>query len=119
MPNELLPLAANVYEILLSLSRGRQHGYAIISEIRERTGGDVVIGTSTLYATIQRMLRQGMLQDAGEVPSDSGAPRRTYAITALGQQLVRLETDRLRRATAAAARILDEAPSPAGAPAQD
>ena len=38
-PEELLPLTPAVFHILLALADGEKHGYAIMQEIGERTGG--------------------------------------------------------------------------------
>lgn len=114
MSSNHLPLAPHVFEILLSLSTGARHGYGIISDVRERTGGDVVIGTSSLYASIRRMLKTGLIEDDGDQRTDDsgGPPRRYYRITDLGADVVRQEAERLHRAAAAASSILE---SPASA----
>lgn len=107
-------LQPNVFEILLSLSQAPQHGFGLITDIRERTGGDVVIGTSTLYATLQRMRREGLIEDAGEQPSPEGPPRRTFRISDAGQAALVAETSRLQRTAAAAAAILQASPARPG-----
>jgi DNA-binding PadR family transcriptional regulator len=100
-----------VFEILLSLSIRPRHGYGIISDVIERTQGVVTIGTSTLYATIRRMLKAGLIEDHGDQHDESsdGPPRRYYAITGLGREVARLETERLRRTGAAAEALLEDA----------
>ena len=37
---ESRPLSPQVFQILLSLADRERHGYAIIQEIRDRTGGE-------------------------------------------------------------------------------
>lgn len=110
-----LPVAPHVLEILLSLSREPMHGYGLIQDIRDRTGGDVDLGTSTLYATIRRMERDGLITDE-ERPSGSsvGPPRRTYRITTLGIAVARAEADRLRRVSESAAALLGDPVTRAG-----
>ena len=110
-PRAHIPLLPHVFEILLSLSIRPRHGYGIISDVSERTQGVVTIGTSTLYATIRRMLKAGLIEDHGDQPDESsdGPPRRYYAITGLGREVARLETERLRRAGAAAEALLEDA----------
>lgn len=112
-PRGQLPLSPHVFEILLSLSRRPRHGYGIISEIRERSGGDVDIATSTLYASIRRMVRAGLIEDHGEHPRDPsvGPPRRYYRITRVGRQVLHLEADRVRRVARACDALLGD-PSP-------
>ncbi len=105
------PLAPHVFEILLSLINGPRHGYGIISDVRDRTEGDVLIGTSSLYAAIRRLLQQKMVEDVCEEPANasSGPPRRYYQITERGSEAVRAEADRVRRAATAAERMLANA----------
>jgi len=110
-PDELqrhLPLSPHVFEILLSLSGEPRHGYGIISDVRERTGNTVNIGTSTLYASIRRLLELGFVRDEGDLPSpDSDGPRRRYySITDTGREVAELEADRVRRSARAARGLL-------------
>jgi DNA-binding PadR family transcriptional regulator len=108
-PDDHLPLAPHVFEILLALSQGPRHGYGIIAEVRERTGGAVLIGTSSLYAAIRRMLADGLVAGGGKQPDEAsgGPPRRYYRITTLGIEVARLEAERLRKAAKAAEKLLD------------
>ena len=108
-----LPVAPHIFEILLAVSQGPRHGYGIIADVGERTGGDVVIGTSSLYAAIRQMLRDGLIDEAApeEAEQSSGPPRRYYAITKLGSEVAKLEAQRLRRAAAAADALLGSAPT--------
>lgn len=103
-----LPVAPHIFEILLALSQGPRHGYRIIAEVSERTGGDIVIGTSSLYAAIRQMLRDRLIGEADpqEIEPSSGPPRRYYAITDLGCEVAKLETQRLRGVVAAADALL-------------
>lgn len=66
------------FEALLAIYSQPMHGYGIISSVREPTNGDVVIGTSSLYAIIRRLLRDGLIEDAGDLPAaeSKGPPRR-------------------------------------------
>lgn len=102
------------FEVLTSLSRTPLHGYGLISDIRERTGGEVVIGTSSLYAIIRRLLRDGLIENAGDMPSrqvagdSKGPPRRYYRITDAGSEAVRAEARRIRRSLEAAEAVLQD-----------
>ena len=94
---EHLPLSPPVFHILLALADRERHGYAIIKEIEDRTGGAVVPSTGTLYAAVKRMLRDGLVERAeGRIdPELDDARRRYYRLTPLGKQVVRAETERL------------------------
>ena len=49
-PHDFIPLTPPVFHILLAISDGARHGYAIIKEVDVRSGGDVMLSTGTLYA---------------------------------------------------------------------
>lgn len=105
-----LPLSVPVYQILVALARGPAHGYALIEDIRERTGGEVDLTPSTLYGALHRMLDQGWIVEEAEEASDAGGPRRrVYGITEAGRDVARAEARRLHRAAAHAVdvRLLD------------
>ena len=98
-PDGFLPLAAHSFQILLSLLERELHGYSIIKDVEERTGGEVRLGTSTAYAAIKRMVEDGLLEEA-EPPGEesSGGPRRRYyRITDLGRKVARAEGLRITR----------------------
>ena len=94
-----LPLPPHVFEILLALSDGPTHGYAIIKEIEAQSRGAVNLSTSSLYATLKKMETAGFVEDDGRrarTPS-GGPPRKYFRISAFGRQVARLEAIRLRR----------------------
>lgn len=98
-PDGFLPLAPHSFQILLSLLERELHGYSIIKDVEERTGGEMCLGTSTAYAAIKRMVEDGLLERA-EPPADErsgGPPRRYYRITDLGRQVARAEGLRITR----------------------
>ena len=81
MSDKAVPLTTPVFQILLSLvDSGDLHGYAIIQDVAERTGGEVRLTASTLYAAIKRMLDAGLIHEVEAPPESGGAPRRCYRI---------------------------------------
>jgi DNA-binding PadR family transcriptional regulator len=93
-----LPLAPHAFEVLLSLARGPQHGYAIVQDIAERSGGALQLATSTLYSTLARLEDAGLLRESSQAPEPSaGPPRKYYEMTRLGRAVARLEAVRLQR----------------------
>ena len=98
-PERHLPLTVPVLQILLSLSDRDLHGYAIIQDIRERTGREVELTASTLYAAIKRLLDARLIEelDTRPGPEDDDPRRRYYRITPLGLDVARLEIARLER----------------------
>ncbi len=98
-PKKHLPLQTHNFQILLSLLKREMHGYSIIKDIGERTGGEMALGTSTLYAAIKRMVKEGLLEKTDR-PADnesSDARRRYYRTTDFGQAVAREEALRIRR----------------------
>lgn len=93
----LLPLQAATFHILLALADADRHGYAIIQEVAERTGGQLRLSAGTLYRSIQRMLEQGLIVEPRERPSaeEDDERRRYYRITPLGTAVAKAETRRL------------------------
>jgi DNA-binding PadR family transcriptional regulator len=98
-PKDHIPLAPHDFEILLTLLDTGMHGYSIIQEIERRTDGEIEIGTSTLYAAIQRLVKAGILEETdrpSEMATDHSG-RRYYRATVFGRGVARLEAERIRR----------------------
>lgn len=96
-PAELLPLSTPVLHILLALGHRSLHGYGIMQAIEEKTDGSATILPGTLYTTLNRMLADGLIEEA---PMPEGAPdddrrRRYYRITRLGEEVVAAEAQRM------------------------
>ena len=53
------PLKPAVFQVLLSLAEGDKHGYAVLKDVEEQSGGDVRMSTGTLYAVFKRLLAEG------------------------------------------------------------
>jgi DNA-binding PadR family transcriptional regulator len=96
-PEDLLPLTPAVFHILLALSEGERHGYAIMQEVKQRSDGKVQMGPGTLYGSIKRMLKDGLIEEAGERsdPSLDNERRRYYRLTGFGLRVARAEAERL------------------------
>ncbi len=103
-PDEFLPLTPAVLHILLALSAGEKHGYAMMREVDELSGGTVRLGPGTLYRSIKRMLDDGLIEEAGERqdPALDDERRRYYRLSPFGAQTLALETARLERLLAVA-----------------
>ena len=92
------PLSLPVIHILLALSDGARHGYAIKQDVEERTNGAIRLGPSTLYEAIQRLQDSGLIEEQQprrEPPNGQAAQRRTYALTPRGWDALRDEVRRL------------------------
>lgn len=95
---ELLPLSLPVFHMLLSLTEGERHGYALKREILQRTEKRINLGSGALYGAINKMLEKGLIVESGERPDPhlDDERRRYYRITPLGHRVVHAEAARLR-----------------------
>ena len=106
--HRLLPLSPAVLHILLALSSEDRHGYGIMQDVAQQTGGALELGPGTLYGCLKRMLAAGLIEESGERPDPALGPgsgeerRRYYRITSLGGRTVRAETQRIAGALQAA-----------------
>lgn len=98
-PEALLPLTPTVFHILLALADGQKHGYAIMREVEARTGGAMRMGPGTLYGSIQRMLKDGLIVESQEraTPASGEERRRYYRLTEYGQRVLQAEARRLEQ----------------------
>jgi|SRR5712692_6018215 len=96
---DMLPLTPAVLHILLALVDGERHGYGIMQEVTKRAGGQVKMGSGTLYGSIKRMLADGLIEEAGERPDPAldDERRRYYRLTSLGLRVMRAELLRLQQ----------------------
>ena len=93
--DRFLPLGPTVFNVLLALADGEKHGYAIMREIRTRTGD--ALGTSTLYGIIKRLVEDELIEESAERPDPAldDERRRYYQLTELGRAVAVAESRRL------------------------
>ena len=70
--------------ILAVLSTRPLHGYAVIEEIRGRSGGELDLPEGTVYPALHRLERSGLLRSGWTTAA--GRRRRTYRLTANGRR---------------------------------
>jgi DNA-binding PadR family transcriptional regulator len=92
-----LPLKTNWFHILLSLSGQEQHGYGIMNEVLERSGGKIRLWPATLYGTLKRLIEADLIEESDERPAAEldDARRRYYRLTKLGKRVLNAESERL------------------------
>lgn len=115
MTEDFLPLTEATFYILLSLSSGRKHGYAILKDISTLSGSALQVSTSTLYGALGRMQDQGLIVRVESEPDKAGGPglpRKAYELTQLGRRILEAELARLRRQVQAARHFLGQEPQP-------
>jgi DNA-binding PadR family transcriptional regulator len=96
-PQTYLPLSPAVFNILLALADGDKHGYGIMLEVEANTGGQVNMGPGTLYGSIKRMLKTGLICESDERPDPDldDQRRRYYRLTELGRKVLQAESRRM------------------------
>src|ERR1700722_7866953 len=92
-------LTPAVFSILLSLAGGDRHGYAMMKDARSPEGGGIAMGPGTLYGTIERLMRDGLVI---ETDTSDNERRRYYRLTDSGRLALETELGRMDSAVAAA-----------------
>jgi DNA-binding PadR family transcriptional regulator len=93
------------YLILTALAAGSQHGYGIISDVAEISGGRVRLRAGTLYTALDRLRADGLIGVDREEIVDNRL-RRYYRLTPEGARRLAAEAARLHaNATAAMGRL--------------
>ena len=94
---ELLPLKPAHYLILLALTGGDRHGYAVKKEVIRRTDGKVKLGAGSLYRSISQLVDLDLIEVSGWRPDPSvdDERRQYYRLTELGRAAALAETERL------------------------
>lgn len=95
---QLETLTEQMYYLLLALRAARtaRHGYAIMQDVRELTGGRVQIGAGTLYTLLSRFEEEGYIR----LVQEGDSARKEYVLTEEGVALFEKERARLRRVLA-------------------
>lgn len=88
------PLTPAVFHVLLALSAGPRHGYAVMRAVEEDSG--IAMGPGTVYGSIQRLEESGLVREtAVDEPGDGR--RRFFELTPDGRAALRAEAERLAR----------------------
>ncbi len=97
-PSSFLPLPQAQFYVLVALTAGEMHGYAIMQAVEDSSDGIVRMGPATLYGTLKRLVDFGLAEelDGSQSPEDDQR-RRYYRLTGLGKQVCSAESTRLSR----------------------
>jgi DNA-binding PadR family transcriptional regulator len=96
--SEALPLTEPTLLILLSLSPGPKHGYAILKEVETLSEGRVRLSTGTLYGALKRLLDAGWIVRVDDPePNSTDRERKAYILTDRGRNILQAEVERLRK----------------------
>ena len=86
-----VPMTETGFYILFCL-REEMHGYSIGQRVRDMTEGAVTISAGTMYGTLSKMEKDGLIRFTREEEK-----RKLYRITALGEEILSLEIERIKR----------------------
>ena len=100
-----LPLREPTFLILTALAAGPQHGYGIMTDVAQISGGRVRLRAGTLYAALNRLAGDRLVEFDHEEIVDTRL-RRYYRLTPVGAQRLQDEVDRMRSAATVAAHRL-------------
>ena len=90
------PLSESYYYILLCLSKGPNHGYGIMQMTEKLSGGEVTIGSGTMYGATSNMMTKGWIKEI--ISNEPGLERkRLYNLTESGREALCAEINRLKR----------------------
>jgi DNA-binding PadR family transcriptional regulator len=87
------------FEVLLALSDGDRHGWALVRQLQRRDGGQRIL-PANFYRTLRAMVAEGLIEEtrpprtAQQEPGDPER-RRYFRVTAAGRQAARAEARRL------------------------
>ncbi|MGI5928630.1 PadR family transcriptional regulator [Pseudoflavonifractor sp.] len=84
------PMTEAMYYLLLALLRPA-HGYRLMQQVSEASGGRIAMGAGTMYGLLSKMEKEGLI--ALEKQDER---RKTYALTDTGREALRAEYQRLR-----------------------
>ena len=92
--------------ILAVLETGPRHGYGVIEQLRERSGGTLDYPEGSIYPALHRLERDGLV--TSKWGTETGRRRRVYRITRAGRSELRSERKQWRLLAKAIARVLEE-----------
>jgi DNA-binding PadR family transcriptional regulator len=95
------PLSEPVVLILTSLASEPKHGYALLKDVEQLSGGRVRLSTGTLYGAIRRLLEDGWIERFEQ--ADTSRDKQAYRVTTKGRAQLHSEIARLRHLVQAAA----------------
>jgi DNA-binding PadR family transcriptional regulator len=95
MPVRAEELKGHLDALILAVVVGEPlHGYAVIEELKRRSGGSLALPEGTVYPALHRLERGGLL--ASEWSAAGGRRRRVYKLTAKGRRELGVRRDSWR-----------------------
>jgi transcriptional regulator len=107
VPPDLLPGTLDML-VLRILARETMHGYGIAQRLRELSDDVLVVGESSLYPALQRLLLNDYVR-AEWAPSENNRRARYYTLTAAGRKHLQAEKSEFNRLIGAIQHVLENA----------
>ncbi len=89
LQKKYLPMTETAYYVLISLNKPN-HGYGIMQHTEELTNGRIKIGAGTMYGSLSRMEKEGLITSVAEKDR-----KKIYKISNKGKIVLELEQARL------------------------
>jgi DNA-binding PadR family transcriptional regulator len=86
------------FHVLLVLAGGARHGYGLMQDVAELSGGRIQLGPGTLYTAIKRLRESGLINEC----DPDADRRRCYQLTRKGKIVAAEEARRLNELVRAA-----------------
>ncbi|NKB86670.1 MAG: PadR family transcriptional regulator [Acidobacteria bacterium] len=102
---EHLPLKPRIFEILLALLRGDDHGYAIIQELNRSSRTRILPGS--FYRDLESIEAAEMIEEVDSPPGTAGR-KRCFRITSFGRTVVRAEARRMEQLAQVGTELLQQ-----------
>ena len=90
-----LPLSPATLHILLALASEERHGYGIMQEVARQSEGQYKLGPGTLYDNLQKLMNQGLVEEASRRSANDDPRRRYYRLSSFGRRVLTVEVGRL------------------------
>ncbi|WP_331767478.1 helix-turn-helix transcriptional regulator [Embleya sp. NBC_00896] len=94
--------------LLAVLETGEQHGYAIVEELKARSGGHIALPTGTVYPALHRLETAGLI--AGRWSVHGGRRRRSYELTRAGRRALKEQRSSWREFTSVVSGVMGVEP---------
>lgn len=88
MDREYNQLPQVAFSILLALSLKERHGYEIIKQVQEDSGGKINLGPGALYTSIKQLRKSGLIV---EITRNDDTKRRYYKLSGAGTKALKEE----------------------------
>jgi len=97
--DKYIPMTETAFYLLLVLQEER-HGYGAMQYIEGITNGRLRIGPGTVYGTLSKMEKDGLIRAVNEYDR-----RKTYQQTLMGEELLAMELERLEEMVSNARKV--------------